>query len=319
VARLNRTAIAAIVALGALVAIGPLATPALADQVDAETGARAAYDRGAEAYEAKDFARAAALLAQADTLSPNPVALNLAVAAAIQTDDPVLMMNLALRVETRAADGSLADLGREARKRSERRVGIVRIVCASRNACRAQLNESDAHDGDRVAVQPGPFQVAFRDAGPVAAPRPPRLVRVTVSAGATVDAVEPSVALAASAPASSRHSATATTAAPSPDRDQQSGLSPMFFWSGVALTAVLGGFSIAAGVDAQRQHDAFMASSPRTVEDRERGRDAETRTNVLLVSTAASALVTSVVGALFTRWSAASPRSAPAAPVTDGR
>ena len=76
----------------------------------------------------------------------------------------------------------------------------------------------------------------------------------------------------------------------------------MLFWGGVGLTAVLGGFTIASAVDTKAQHDAFLESSPRDAGDRDRGQGAETRTNVLVVSAAASAVLTAAIGLLFTQW-----------------
>ena len=57
--------------------------PAFADAKDLE-GARAAYDRGAAAYDAGNYELAASELTRADDLAPNDIALELALKAAVK-------------------------------------------------------------------------------------------------------------------------------------------------------------------------------------------------------------------------------------------
>lgn len=261
----------------------------MARPVRAEAGAndeaREAYAQGAAAYEAGDFARAVMLLADADARVPNPVVLHLALASALQTDDPVIAMRLVLRAEARAVDGSLADMAREGRARFAGRVGVVQVVCHPA-PCRARVDEQTLQHGERAPVLPGLVTATFDR------PEPARRARVEVRAGAVIALNEPP-RLAAPPPPEHR-------AQPS-DR----GLHPAFFWSGVAVTAVLGGFTVASALDTAALHDDFMTTGPRTIDGRERGERAETRTNVLLGVTALSAVATGVVGLLLTRWSAA--------------
>src|SRR5262249_30308245 len=61
--------------------------------------ARQAYDRGATAFDNKDYATAARELARADDLVPNNVALVTALKAALRADDAVLGMTLAERAD----------------------------------------------------------------------------------------------------------------------------------------------------------------------------------------------------------------------------
>jgi hypothetical protein len=272
-----------------------LAQPALAQpSVDAE--ARAEYDTGAEAYEAKDFRRAAALFTHADELAPNPLVLKLALAAATQADDPLLGMTLVLRAEARAVDGSLAEVARHARSRFASRVGMVRVVCASRGKCHATVGSRRAADGELVVVPPGEVDAVFEDGA-----RSTR-VHATVAARAIVDVVEPPHVEPASpiAPPPSTARAEDTKPAPGTGEQRRWSLPPGFFWGGVILSGALGGATVASGVDTLAQHDTFTGN--RTPGSRDRGVAAETRTNVLLVCGIASAVATGVIGLFFTRW-----------------
>jgi len=249
----------------------------------ASDAAREAYSQGAAAYEAHDFARASTLLAQADELLPNPVVLKLALAASLQADDPVVGMALVLRAEKRAVDGSLADLAHDGRGRFEGRVGLVRVACAGHRRCRAHVGAQAAGDGERIVAAPGAVEVVFDE--------PVRTVHVTVAAKTTTDAVEPALPPV--------H--TASQPAPPPAREP-SGLSPAFFWAGAGASAILGGLTGVSALDGKSQHDEFLLAARRTPDAKDRGQDAETRTNVLLAATLITAAATSVVGLFFTRW-----------------
>ncbi|MEO6420297.1 MAG: hypothetical protein ABIP39_12850, partial [Polyangiaceae bacterium] len=205
-------------------ALGPPTSDARADgKTDLE--ARAAYDGGAQAYDAHDFPHAALLFAHADELVPNPLVLKLALAAATQADDPVVGMTLALRAETRAVDGSLADLAKQARRRFEGQVGLVRVRCAARGKCRAQIGERSAGDGELIPVLPGEVEASFDEA---------HVVRLAVTARATIDLVEPAPFRAPPPPP-------APTPPEKAAEPTSSGVSPFVFWSGLVVTGVLGG------------------------------------------------------------------------------
>ncbi|MDB4942417.1 MAG: hypothetical protein JWP97_1951 [Labilithrix sp.] len=270
--------------------------PALAAAQATNADVRAEYDAGARAYEAKDFARAAALFAHADEVSPNPLVLKLALAAATQAEDPVLAMTLVLRAEARAVDGSLADVAKHARGRFARRVGMLRVSCFAHGACQASVGPRRASDGQMLVVTPGEVEAVVASEGRSA------VVRATVPARSVVDLVEPAPAASpAPAPAAAPIGpAPAPVAAEPRPSARASGVSPVFFWAGVAATAVLGGVAVASGVDTVAKHDAYVAS--RTAADRDQGVRAEERTNVLLLGAAGVALVTGVLGVFFTRW-----------------
>src|SRR5262252_4060459 len=88
--------------------------------------ARESYDRGAAAYDAKDYAKAAVELARADELVPNPTVLELALQAAVRAHDAPTAMDLAERVDKRVPEGSpLHAEARAARAKLAREAGVI--------------------------------------------------------------------------------------------------------------------------------------------------------------------------------------------------
>lgn len=268
--------------------ISLLASSALAEE---ELGdARKAYDRGAKAYDAGDYATAAREAAYADLLVPNDVALELALKAALKIDDPVLAMVLADRAEGRKDAGDAAKvLAEQARKGAAERVGELRVDCKGARTCTATVDGAPFPFLARSWATVGPHAVR------VVADGRAETFEVVVARGREAvvavrdrsSATPPPVAPSAPAPAS--------PASSSPDRaDGSGGLSPVWFWAGVAVTAALGAGAIASGVDTQNQHDDFVARPSRDASAS--GQSAETRTNVLLGVTGGAAAVTLALG-----------------------
>jgi hypothetical protein len=84
-----------------------------------------------------------------------------------------------------------------------------------------------------------------------------------------------------------------------PKRDD--GLSPIWFWVGTAATVGLGAATVWSGLDTQSKHDEFAANpSAATQSD---GRDAQLRTNILGVITAACGVTTAALGLFAVSWS----------------
>jgi hypothetical protein len=79
-----------VLCLGVLLAL--LGAPRIleAAEPDNVSVARAAYDRGARAFNAGQYVAAAREFSVADELAPNPVALRFALQAVLFLDDPVL-------------------------------------------------------------------------------------------------------------------------------------------------------------------------------------------------------------------------------------
>src|SRR5437868_1857130 len=81
-----------------------------------ELTARQVYDRGAAAYNAKEYEKAAADFARADEMAPNDVTLTYALEAAVRSKSAPMVMELVTRVEKRVAPGTaLAKSAKDAR------------------------------------------------------------------------------------------------------------------------------------------------------------------------------------------------------------
>lgn len=272
------------------------AANASADQATLDA-ARQAYDRGAAAYDAKDYPRAATELAKADELMANDVALELAIKAAVKADDPRLAMTLAAR-GARRSNAGVAAAAEQARQKMAGKTGTVIVMCPMRPSCNATVDGEAVHAGSPHIVLIGDHNVVVEGGG---GPRDVLLAKVAPDGVAEVRA---------SAPSSGGSSATPVAILPPPRaRDEQapverspssSGISPAWFWVGVGLTAVLGGATIASAVDTSNKHESFLALP--TEELQSNGLDAQLRTNLLAGSTGLAGVATIVVGAFFVKW-----------------
>jgi len=240
--------------------------------------ARAAYDEGAKAYEAKQFARAAERFARADELSPDARALRYALAAALQSDDALLGATLAQRADERGPEGELGELARSAHGRFDGRIGRVRIICKADAACQASVLGKALAGGGVLLVEPGPIRVDFGT----------RRVVVQASPGRVVDAIEPP-AILAPRPAPEEP-------APAPSR---SGLSPVIFWSGVVATGALAAVTVVSAADTVEKRDDFL--NDRTPATRDPAQVSALRTNLLIAGTGVVAIATGICF-FFTRW-----------------
>lgn len=281
-------ALVLVVSTGLALAVRPRPARAAEVAVEARAAARTAYDRGVEAHRRGDHATAAAELARADELEPNPVALEAALRAVIFADDPVLGTALVARAEARArASGglspSLAAVLAEAKPRFLGRTAHLEVRC---DACAARLDGAPIATRADLVVRAGPHRLSF------AHPDGTSETRDLELAADHREVVEPRALALVGAE---------TTAAPSP------ALAPGWAIASGVLTALLGGATLASGLDTSARHDDFVARGCTTLggagcdDDARAGQDAERRTGVLLGVTAVSAAATFVTTWLATR------------------
>jgi hypothetical protein len=259
-------------------------------RADDHAAAREAYDRGASAYDAGDYVRAARELRRAHDIVPNDVTLELAMKAASKADDPCLTMELvvrALRVGQSSSSSSLSATREEARDKMARRVGEVIIHCTDSATCSATFDDAPHPTETPACALVGEHRVVITTAGERQA------FRVQVHPMATSEVTASSTTLAQPA----------SVVTP---RETRGGLSPAWFWLGIGVTTVLGGATIASGIDTQNRYDAFV-SHP-SAEGSTDGAAAERRTYWLTGGTVVSALASVALGAFFVRWSSSKPR-----------
>jgi hypothetical protein len=291
-----------------VVALALAGAPGAARADDPEA-ARAAYDRGAAAFEAHRYAEAAAELARADALAPNPIALGNALKAAELADDPVLAMTLADRAELRPGAGEAAlTAARRVREKMAARVGKLSIRCAAARGCAVTVDAEPFPVEQQRWIKAGTHAVEITSGA--AAGR----YTVTVEAGQTLAWSEPASAAPPPPPPP-------VTPAPSPPPEPPPpppprGISPAWFAVGAGLTAVAGGFLVASGVDTLGKHSDYVGFK---TADPGPGQAAQTRTNVLVGVTAALGVATAAIGIFAVRWSASPGPRAPSSRAAPSR
>jgi hypothetical protein len=262
-----------------------------AQQVSAPTStekaaAKEAYDRGVSAFQTGDYAKAATEFARADELAPSPAALQAAIDAAVEADNPGLASELIERAKRAPASEELAATIATARAKFRGRGGLIRVGCPG-TSCSATLDGSPIDPKKSVWAPNGKHVVALQVDGVA---RPPTTIEVKPDE--MVDA---------------------TTSSASADGQASSDLKvipPYVFWGGVGGTALAGVLSVAFSLGAQGEHDKFVSSGcnngtgdPFTcVARRDDGESAQTRANVAIASTLVLGAATAIVGYWFTRW-----------------
>lgn len=266
--------------------------------------ARESYAEGARAYDDQDYARAAARFAHADELSPNLVALKLALISATRADDATLAMTLVRRAQARQLDDETRNLVADARQRFSQRVALVRIRCRTEE-CHARVAGRTVRHGELAVVSPGDVTVEFGQGANV------QTQSVEVAPEQTVEVLEPLIPLMAppllrtEVPVAKPQQLPVLRATPAPVPPPS--LPRGFLWGGVALTGALGAATAFSGIDTLSKREHFEKN--RNVETRASAQSAVERTNWLLGSALVSGALTAVVGVFFTD---AAPAPAPA-------
>lgn len=282
--------------------LATLGTARAEDPGDRGELAGQAYDRGAAAFDAKDYPHAAEEFARADGLAPNPLALKLALDSAMRAGRAGLVMELAARARARGADKApggdpaIAGLVQRAHDEYQERAGGLTVHCEPPRVCDAQIDERPFTLNARAWVDVGRHvlhvRVGDREARRDVVIMPRDHVELHVD-----DVLPPPLPSAAAAAKPSR-----STALSPVERDgKRRPLSPTWFWVGAATTAAIGGLAIASGVDTMAKHDAYEADPSNG--RRDAGLSAQARTNVLWGITAIGAISTTTLAVFFVNWS----------------
>lgn len=269
---------------------------------DDTTEARSLYSRGAASYDAGDYQNAAVDLARADALVPHETTLRLALTAATRADDVTLALTLAERAKARGEHVRLAET---TIAKLAPRAARLRVVCPANAKCTASLDQAPHPVGVLVWTRPGAHRLNVR-VDDIESTRALELLPESIqdvvlevprTAAAPVTPIAP-------VPPAPRATTPATAAPLVVDRADAAparrGAHPAWFWTGVAVTGVLGASTALSGADAVSIHDDFARDPSTDLADR--GQAAQARTNVLLVSTIVVAAATTFVGAFVVDW-----------------
>ncbi|WP_394843050.1 hypothetical protein LZC95_39110 [Pendulispora brunnea] len=275
-----------------------------------ELAAAQAYDRGAAAFDAKDYARAADEFSRADTLAPNTLALQLALDSAMRAGRAAMVMDLTTRAEARLSQSPassdrtvLTGLISRAHAEYEVRTGTLTIQCAAQHTCAAQVDDRPWPVNARTWIGVGRHVLSMKIDGRedhrdvVIASREQVEVRPDPAAPAPLQGANVAHNPISKDPMSYPVGQGQNQGNPGGSRH----MSPTWFWVGAATTAVLGGLTIASGIDTNAKHDEFELN--RTADRASEGRGAQTRTNVLLGLTAIGAVATATLAVFFVDWS----------------
>lgn len=286
VLRRSRTALVAGAAFVCLVEATGSAAAQAGD--DAKSRARAAYARGEAALEREEYAAAAGEFAFADEIVPSDSALQAAFDALAKTQDARTAVKLLNRLERRAnASASVAGAAARARAKLDPLVGRIVLECPAGHACRAELDNAPAAVGTVVWAMPGTHWL-----------------RSSIDSGAMIeDGFELKAGDLVSVPLGVRR-APLVNEVPQEGTGSR-GPSPVFFWVGLGVTAVLLGVATWSTIDLyQRGKDVTgceqrKASCPDLVAKED---SAGSRTVAIWAVTGGAALLTAVTGIFIVDW-----------------
>lgn len=272
-------------ALVASLACASLVVPARAQPApteDAKKRAHEAFERGNAQSERGDYEAAAHSFAEADALSPNKVALESALDAAILANDVPLGAEL---LERAKRDPKLnADIMKRAHAAFDGKAGRVEIKCAA--ACVAKIDGATL-DGTSAWLKVGPHHASIKE-GEFSLDKDVTVTAegtLTLEVDRTPKPKEPENTLPVEPPKSTRL------------------LHPAFAYVGIGITAGLLGGTIGSAVDTANIHDDFEAAPlPEKQALADTGIAAQTRTNVLIGVTAGLGATTLVLGLLAIPW-----------------
>jgi hypothetical protein len=318
-----------IVLAGALVAACALAPSTASAQTAGSDKARAkeAYDRGVEAHKRGDFSKAAREFAEADAIAPSNVALQAALDAAVDADDPALGSELLERSKRGPVSGTLAQSVAAAKQKLAGRAGRVRVECPSGSKCSATIDGATIDTKRPAWARTGPHTVIVNVDGD------PQSKVVDVKADQTVDVVgtakskeaplpvptavpmtTPSAPPEAPPKAAAAPPATATATPPSREAPASAGarsgakLPPLVFFVGLGATVVAGAAATYFMLDTKSKHDDFVSNGCEAAPQsgctalKDDGESAQTIANIGIGATALFAVATIVIGAAFTDW-----------------
>ena len=272
--------------------------------------AKEAYDRGTQAQERGDFKRAAEEFARADALAPSPVALQAALDAAVDADDPIVGAELLERSKRAPAKGALVTSIDAATKKLGGRAGRLQVVCPAGAKCTSTVDGAALDTSKGAWMRVGPHTLVVQVDGA------PDTRTIEIRGGEELEVVAVRGAPASPAPTAVVASPTATAGPPSgsaapKDTTSRKPLSPVVFFVTGGVAVVFAGVSTVLALSAKGKHDDFVsagcdkanASSCGGLKDD--GESVQRLANIGFAATAVAGVTTVILGAFFTDWGGA--------------
>ncbi|NOY94693.1 MAG: hypothetical protein GXP55_26240 [Deltaproteobacteria bacterium] len=289
----GRVGVAVWVVFAWLCVVAP--TSAVAQQGDVAAAA-AAFQQAQQAQLRGDYARAAQLFELAFSAAESQAALRSAIRNHVAAEDPARAATLSLRALTRyPGEIETRQLAQQTLDAHQGELGHLRVTCSA--ACVLLLDgsveESMAAARHELFLAPGQHRLSADFAGRRV---DERVVVARAGEDASADFEAPPAEPAPVEPAPVASDPGMTAPPPPPAR----GLSPAFFWTGAALTLVLGGVAVWSLVDTLDARDAYEAAP--TQRSYNRGRRKERRLYAFTGMFGALGVGTLLLGVLWTRW-----------------
>jgi hypothetical protein len=288
------------VAAFSFVFLSAFSAPASAqDDADVQAAARA-FQQGQEAQLRGDYGRAAELFELANNLAPSPQAVRSALRNHQAAGNRARAATLALTAQREhAGDADTMALASEILAEAQAALARVRVRCTP--ACGVVV------DGRAVWTETATELEIFVEPGA-------RSIRATWSSGraetraldlaagqrAELELAEPSAPEEPPPVEPPPAEPPPVVAPPTPVDEDDGGLSPAFFWTGVALTAAMGGVYFWSLADTLSLRDDYE-DDPTEARYRN-GRDARTRSIALGTVALALAAGTAALGIFGTDW-----------------
>ncbi|HVJ14788.1 MAG TPA: hypothetical protein VM686_05080 [Polyangiaceae bacterium] len=306
-----------------------LATPALVQAQEATEptpaqirAAAEAFDRGREAYKEEQYQAAAEQFERADANAPSETALELALRARDKANNPDRAATLAALAVTRHPQSKgLQKLAAEILQQYRRDLFELRVTCAE--PCDLTSDAKIVHGAPAlertVYLMPGSHSLTADFGGSRT-----KAQTLAADAGGKGD-LWFEVPEQTAQPEAHPPVASAPTAPVEPPPEQPAekpvrhGWSPAIFWTGAAVTAAAGAFTIWSGVDTINNPGADYVrdicaeegeDGPNCQSAYNEGRDKQLRTNIAIGATAVLGAATIVIGALATDWGGSSNEAA---------
>jgi hypothetical protein len=279
-----------------------------APSVEEVKAAESDFNKGREAYKAGNYDEAAEYFESADGHAPNERVIELAINArdkAGHLDRAATSAEWALELYPNAARIKKVAVPIIERAKAELFTAIITCDDACNLLDGTRIVHGEAATRRVVFLTPGEHEIrASWSEGRVISQQISGKVGDTTNLEFKAPPV-PKKAEAAVAPT--------VVMAPGPDRgadEKPHGMTPIVFFSGVGLTAVLGGVTIWSGIDTTKNpgtdavrtacSSAGQVNCQSLYDD---GKSAELRTNILIAATSVVGAATAVIGGFFTNWS----------------
>lgn len=241
------------------------------------------YDSALEHYERAEYAEAAKLFLEADSIHPSTEALMNAMAAARQANENLLVVTAAMRAEAReSAEPALAARARQALAEAERKLSRLELSC-SPSPCTMTIDGAAAESG-RHYVLPGSHSFGAIHAGRTTS----RSLLADAGANYRITLEIPPE------PVHVEQAGGSENAGFEPVQGPRDGLPAEVFYASLALTGVAAGLTIWSGLDALNKKNSL--SDPPTQSSRDELVASVRRTDILLAGTAILAVTTTYVG-----------------------